>query len=274
MPWKTLSKIISISIWTFACANVDLDKNDSPNPTDTDNAQDTGDTDEGSDTQATKDTEKDTETVDNICGDSNQGINEQCDDGNTDPGDGCSSKCNLEHCGDGLPNPTTVPAHREDFEDGTLPDTNWTQGADFGFEITDDYAHNGSYSIRPSNSGISSSVARVLIESYTDGTICFWLYGRSSNNWFLEDYDYLYFYVDGEQRNHWLGIHTSWEEYCLAITPGWRTFSWEYEKDVAGSSEIDSFYIDDIRFADAYLEQCDDGNNTSGDGCSATCEVE
>jgi cysteine-rich repeat protein len=37
-----------------------------------------------------------------ICGDGNQEPNEECDDGNTADGDGCSSLCTLSVCGDGV----------------------------------------------------------------------------------------------------------------------------------------------------------------------------
>lgn len=36
-----------------------------------------------------------------VCGDERLSINEACDDGNTDPGDGCDAECLPEFCGDG-----------------------------------------------------------------------------------------------------------------------------------------------------------------------------
>ena len=37
-----------------------------------------------------------------VCGDGEVGLGEQCDDSNTDDEDGCSSKCRIEYCGDGV----------------------------------------------------------------------------------------------------------------------------------------------------------------------------
>jgi len=39
------------------------------------------------------------------CGDQSVGGTEQCDDGNTVPGDGCSSTCQFDGCGDGTVDP-------------------------------------------------------------------------------------------------------------------------------------------------------------------------
>jgi cysteine-rich repeat protein len=42
-----------------------------------------------------------------VCGDLLVSGVEQCDDGNTDGGDGCSAECELEYCGDGVRNQTS-----------------------------------------------------------------------------------------------------------------------------------------------------------------------
>ncbi len=42
------------------------------------------------------------ECIESICGDGYQAPDEMCDDGNTQDGDGCSSVCEIEYCGDGV----------------------------------------------------------------------------------------------------------------------------------------------------------------------------
>ncbi len=56
--------------------------------------------------------------VNEVCGDSivQQGLDEQCDDGNTEDNDGCSSTCVREVCGDGV----TQGALGETCDDGNL----------------------------------------------------------------------------------------------------------------------------------------------------------
>jgi cysteine-rich repeat protein len=52
-----------------------------------------------------------TTCVQEVCGngildqDAAHGVLEQCDDGNTDPGDGCSATCQFERCGNGVTDP-------------------------------------------------------------------------------------------------------------------------------------------------------------------------
>ncbi|PJE64255.1 MAG: hypothetical protein COU90_03720 [Candidatus Ryanbacteria bacterium CG10_big_fil_rev_8_21_14_0_10_43_42] len=52
------------------------------------------------------------------CGDAILDPTEECDDGNTDPGDGCSTTCKLEFCGDGV---ITDVLGEECDDGGTLP---------------------------------------------------------------------------------------------------------------------------------------------------------
>lgn len=54
------------------------------------------------------------ECLNNVCGDSNKGPGEGCDDGNNLPGDGCSLECVLESCGDGVVQPD------EQCDDGNM----------------------------------------------------------------------------------------------------------------------------------------------------------
>ena len=51
-----------------------------------------------------------------VCGDGVVDVTEECDDGNTDPGDGCSSTCLIEFCGNGL------VEGAEECDDGNLVD--------------------------------------------------------------------------------------------------------------------------------------------------------
>ena len=275
MTWKSLEAAICLATLLIACAEVSLDGESSgkSDPQDSENLPDDSDPADTSDGNDTSDTEDSDGTRETEIAEDTQGTSDPEDTGgNGDTED--TTDTVPEHCGDGRLNPDQVDAHLEDFEAGDLPSTSWIQGPNYGFELTSEYVHGGAYSLHPANGGVSSSTARISIEAYTDGTICFWIYGRSSDNWFFGDYDYLYFYIDENLQASWLGSHTSWDEYCATTGPGWRTFTWEYEKDASGSSVIDSYFIDDIRFADAYREQCDDGNNTSGDGCSASCNSE
>jgi cysteine-rich repeat protein len=51
-----------------------------------------------------------------VCGDGSTTFDEQCDDGNTVSGDGCSALCEREFCGDGI----RQPALGEECDDGNI----------------------------------------------------------------------------------------------------------------------------------------------------------
>ena len=56
-----------------------------------------------------------------VCGDGFVRGNEECDDGNTVSGDGCTATCQLEFCGDGIiNNGETCDDQNNDNEDGCL----------------------------------------------------------------------------------------------------------------------------------------------------------
>jgi cysteine-rich repeat protein len=76
-----------------------------------------------------------------VCGDSQVGAGEQCDDGNTTSGDGCSATCQLEGdavCGDG------VVATSEGCDDG---DTEPGDGCDAGCAVEDGWSCSGEPSV-------------------------------------------------------------------------------------------------------------------------------
>ncbi len=202
------------------------------------------------------------------CGSGVLDPNEECDDGNATAGDGCSEKCRLEYCGNGIREQHEVRARVEDFESGALPESIWTQGATYGFEITDDSSHSGSYSIQSINGGDSYTVSMISITAYTDGNFCFFWFGDTYYNYSVD----FRFYVDDEIIEATDAIN-SWSKVCAEIAPGIHTFKWEAEAYYSTRTG-DVLYIDDITFSGPYTEQCDDGNNVSGDGCSQSCTTE
>ena len=191
-------------------------------------------------------------------------------DGNEQDGDGCSAECVVEYCGDGAETLGDIPVRVEGFEHGVLTPLLWTLGDPYGFEPTTDQARGGVYAVGSTNANVSSSASSLAIDAYSDGEICFWYAGRSETS-----YDFLVFLVDGDEVFETSGTISEWTEECQAVDPGVHTFEWRYEKDGYGSSGIDRFFIDDIRFATAYIEQCDQlGDWDPGDGCTGVCQSE
>ncbi|MCP4161124.1 MAG: hypothetical protein GY760_13710, partial [Deltaproteobacteria bacterium] len=62
-----------------------------------------------------------------------------------------------------------------------------------------------------------------------------------------EEFDYLYFYIDGELKGNWSG-DVPYTQVSFPVTAGMHTFKWKYSKDGAASGGTDNALIDDITF--------------------------
>jgi hypothetical protein len=75
-----------------------------------------------------------------------------------------------------------------------------------------------------------------------EGHISFYRKVSSENN-----YDFLRFFMDGQEKGAWSGDQ-DWSQFTYPVTPGLRTFRWEYEKDYSVSSGSDCAWVDYIVF--------------------------
>ncbi|MBW2276884.1 MAG: hypothetical protein JRF63_05290 [Deltaproteobacteria bacterium] len=189
---------------------------------------------------------------------------EDCDDGNTDEADGCSPTCTAEYCGDDVV--TDFPGTVDGFESAGLTTLPWVVGIPYGFAVTSSYAHQGSYSIGPQNSGIASTTGSISLTEYTDGQACFWYMGESESC--CDDFR---FYVDDVMVFEEQGSNTTWTQHCETVTPGLHDFEWQYYKDSSVNTGLDAYYVDAVRLVMPFVEECDDGNTDDGDGCDSSC---
>ncbi|MBW2276603.1 MAG: hypothetical protein JRF63_03865, partial [Deltaproteobacteria bacterium] len=201
-----------------------------------------------------------------VCGNGYVEGDEECDDTNTVALDGCSPICEYEFCGDDLVG--SLLSLTEGFETGNLNGLPWDESVPYSFEVVSDVIHTGSYSMRSDNYAVSSSMAEIEVDQYTEGEVCFWYRGESQAT------DYLRFRVDGVQAFQDSGSNLAWEWECVSMDAGIYTFTWQYVKDASTNAGLDQYWIDDITFSLDYEEDCDDGNTTAGDGCSPICLFE
>jgi cysteine-rich repeat protein len=190
------------------------------------------------------------------CGDGFIGGSEVCDDGNTTPGDGCNATCQFEGSGELEPNNTTAAAT-------TLINSGNTTGTLYGaIQSTGDVdvyrvqiqatSHlvaevrgpDGSCPVDSTLRLLSSSGSQLATDTSDGPGEC----GRLSPG------------ADSALRNLAAGT---------------------YYLEVAGTGSNDAYLLDARLMTpgcgDLYLttgEDCDDGNSTAGDGCSATCQFE
>jgi len=132
----------------------------------------------------------------------------------------------------------------EDFESGNLTSYEWVNDATYPWVITTTNPYEGSYCIKSSNEGVSSSTSAIEITMMIakDGLMSFFAKASSESS-----YDKGQFFIDGVSKTSMSG-NTGWVEKEYSITAGMHTFKWAYTKDSSFNSNDDCFYIDFINF--------------------------
>ncbi len=132
----------------------------------------------------------------------------------------------------------------EDFEDFENTTFDWENSATYPWTITTNNPYEGTYCLKSGGAGVNNVVSdlSVTVDIPNDGIMSFFVKASCENNW-----DFGYFYIDGEQRGSYTGAG-NWGEKQFAITAGTHTFRWSYQKDGSVNSNDDCIYIDYIQF--------------------------
>jgi|GEM_PF-5074794 len=131
----------------------------------------------------------------------------------------------------------------EDFETGDFSRLPWRTSPVAPWFVQSDVQQAGTYAARAGRVEDKGwSWLQVQVEVTAASAIGFW-YRVSSE----PDYDFLRFLVDGIEVGRWSG-ETGWQAFFHLVTPGKRTFRWEYVKDSSESVGEDSAWIDSIVF--------------------------
>ena len=147
-----------------------------------------------------------------------------------------------------FPIPLTVGMLMENFETIDFSGHDWQLAGQSDWYIQDDEVHDGNYAARSGDIG-NSQFSEISVEYnvMNPGSISFAAKVSSEQGNSGTIYDYLTFYIDGEQMTL-LGGELDWNEYSFMVGAGQHTFRWVYEKDTAGSSGDDCAWIDRIIF--------------------------
>ena len=136
----------------------------------------------------------------------------------------------------------TIGLEGEDFESATFSSWPWVQGA-HPWTIVADPSGSSSYVAQSGNIGHDTeSELSVTHTSTMADEISFRLAVSSEAT-----YDYLVFYVDGDETDSWSG-NVDWTTVSYTVSAGTHTFLWAYEKDGSVSNGSDCAWIDDIVF--------------------------
>jgi hypothetical protein len=131
----------------------------------------------------------------------------------------------------------------EDFETGDFSAYPWDSSGNAEWAVSDAGAYEGTYSAQSGDiSDNQSSSLEVELDVLLDGEISFMKKVSSESGW-----DFLKFYIDGQQQGSWSGT-VDWSEETYPVTAGTHTFKWSYTKDSSQSSGSDCAWIDYIIF--------------------------
>lgn len=127
------------------------------------------------------------------------------------------------------------------FEKGIFEPEYWTNDSQHPWTVVTNTPHEGAYCAK---SGIithdETSELTLSFNSTEPGQIAFFCRISSEAN-----YDFLVFYIDGEEQQRWSGEHW-WHEYSFDAPAGQHSYMWAYIKDYSVDYGSDCAWIDYI----------------------------
>ncbi|MCK5283627.1 MAG: DUF4215 domain-containing protein, partial [Nanoarchaeota archaeon] len=197
--------------------------------------------------------------IEPYCGDGNLDAGEECDDGNNANGDGCSSTCKIELA----PQEDIITLEAEDMPIKTTggnwaPYDSWCIWSNGYIQDTVDFSETRTYSLEVIAKGSYANNAWPNMEIRIDGVK-----------------------VDSKTIDS-----TGWYSYITIkqITAGSHDVAIAFTNDYYAAPDDRNLYVDKIIIESAEPEpycgdgnldtgeDCDDGNDANGDGCSSICE--
>ncbi len=151
----------------------------------------------------------------------------------------------------------------ETFETQNFDSFDWNISGDLNWFITDSASYTGDYCARSgrithnqsSSLSVTMNVSSSCNISFYKKLAC----ERDANN---HNYDYLAFYIDGEEQTRWDG-DVAWSQSVYPINSGQRTIKWSYVKDYSVSYGSDCAWLDDIILPISYDIPFGIGNSVS-----------
>lgn len=128
-----------------------------------------------------------------------------------------------------------------DFEGGIMPSYMVGEGNQVPWTIDSSTFYTSDFSLHSGTiSHNDTSTVQYDITLTQAGNLSF-AYKTSSEN----TYDWLYFFVDGTQKDRWSGLH-DWTEFSTALSAGTHHLAWKYIKDYSVNGNDDRVWIDHI----------------------------
>lgn len=141
-----------------------------------------------------------------------------------------------------------VGGNAETFETGNLSLLPWTTTGDSVWFVTTQLPYEGVYCAKSGNitdnQQVSLTVNMHLLQA---GTVSFYKKISCEGHPGYTDYDFLAFYIDGNEMGRWDGI-SNWLRHEYPVSAGTHTFKWTYKKDYSVSTGDDCAWLDYIVF--------------------------
>lgn len=131
----------------------------------------------------------------------------------------------------------------EDFETGDFSAFDWQFGGDENWIVVDQDPFNGNFSSKSGSIG-DEDQSELTITIYVMNHDIITFSSKVSSE---DGFDFLRFYIDGNQYDEWSG-EKDWETYSYEITPGEHELMWSYEKDINSTGGYDCSWLDDVIF--------------------------
>jgi hypothetical protein len=131
----------------------------------------------------------------------------------------------------------------ETFETNDYTAYPWTLSGNAPWITTTDSPYEGTYCSKSGMIGnADTSIMAITMYVTAPDSIRFMRKVSSEQN-----FDYLRFYIDNSKKGEWSGT-SGWVRQAYAVTPGFHTFRWSYEKDQVVSGNLDCVWADAIQF--------------------------
>jgi len=128
----------------------------------------------------------------------------------------------------------------EDFETGDFSRWPWASEGNATWTVQNTTVYTGAFSSASGGIGDSQSSIMKVDVSCPSGSVSFAYMVSSEAN-----YDYLRFYIDGQQQGAWSGS-AGWSTASYPIAAGAHTLKWTYSKDGSVSRGSDKAWVDSI----------------------------
>lgn len=129
----------------------------------------------------------------------------------------------------------------EDWESGDFSSFGWETSGSEEWYVTEDPVFEGTFASAAGDIGDGQqSEMSITYEVMYEDTLSFYRKVSSEGG-----YDYLRFYIDGNEVGAWAG-ELDWQKVSFLVSAGEHTFTWEYDKDGSVSNGEDCGWVDFI----------------------------